>query len=58
MVSYSGHLGGTVEASSQTDGEETGKGDQDELVTSLLEVDGDVGVGLREITERKCQSNS
>jgi len=47
--SYSGHLGGTVEASSQTNGEHTGKGDQDELVTSLLEVDGDVRVGLRDL---------
>lgn len=42
MHPYSGHLGGAIQASDNTDGHEAGKGGHDELVTTLPEVDGGV----------------
>lgn len=43
---YSGHLGGTIEGTDETDEHDAAESGHDELVTTLSEVDGDVGGGL------------
>lgn len=45
-ITYTSHLGGSVQGADQANGHEAAESGHDELVTTLAEVDGDMGGSL------------